>query len=117
MQINIAENAPKDTHCYECSVYSFSVLVSSRCRSYACIEHSIHLFFVCIFHLHFGTNLLNFWTILVQIFPQNCLAKALFIVLSLSLSLSEEEDKEDEKTRCLNPAAGARDRRITVIKK
>ena len=42
---------------------------------------------------------------------------ALYCSLSLSLSRSEEEDKEDEKTRCLNPAAGERDRRITAIKK
>ena len=49
LRINIAENARKDTYRYKCSVYSFSVLVSSRCRSYARIERSKSLFFWCIF--------------------------------------------------------------------
>jgi hypothetical protein len=39
LRINTAENAHKDTYCYKCSVCSFLVLVSSRCRSYARIEH------------------------------------------------------------------------------
>ena len=39
LRINTAENAHKDTYCYKCSVCSFSVLVLSRCRSYARIEH------------------------------------------------------------------------------
>ena len=39
LRINTAENAHKDIYCYKCSVCSFLVLVSSRCRSYARIEH------------------------------------------------------------------------------
>ena len=48
VHINIAENARKDTHCYECSVCSFSVLVSSRWRSYAhawAPEEKLHVVF------------------------------------------------------------------------
>ena len=58
MQINIAENAHKDTYCYECSVCSFSVLVSSRCRSYARIEHpKKSCCFWCIFEIkNFSTH-------------------------------------------------------------
>ena len=40
LRINVAENARKDTYRYECSVCSFSVLVSSRWRSDARIERS-----------------------------------------------------------------------------
>ena len=71
LRINTAENAHKDTYCYKCSVSSFLVLVSSRCRSYARIEHSKSLFFWCIFNLHF-------WSNFCSNSPQNCLLQALF---------------------------------------
>ena len=111
VQINIAENAHTDTHCYKYSACSFSVLVSSRCRSYARIEHSKSFVFWCIFNLHFWSNFgLNF--------PTKLSLKSAFLSLFSHSRLALLALKKLKKTRrCLNPAAGARDRRITALKK
>jgi len=68
VQINIAENAHTDTYCYKYSVCSFSVLVSSRCRSYARIEHSKNLFFGVFSTSIFGPILLCFFSSFCSIF-------------------------------------------------
>lgn len=114
MHINIAENAHKDTYCYKCSVCSFSVLVSSRCRSYARIEHSKSFVFG-VFSTSISVQfLLNFWFK----FPTKLSLKSAFLSLFFHSRLALLALKKLKKTRrCLNPAAGARDRRITALKK
>ena len=118
LQINIAENAPKDTNCYKCSMRSFSLLVSSRCGSYVRIEHSKSFVFLCIFNLHFGTIFTQFLVQFWFTFPTKLSLKSAFLSLFFHSPRALVALKKLKKTRrCLNPAAGARDRRITALKK
>ena len=74
--------------------------------------------FWCIFNLHFGTNLLNFWSNFGSDFPQLAPVKSAFLSLFFHSPRALLALKKLKKTRrCLNPAAGARDRRITALKK
>ena len=72
----------------------------------------------CIFNLHFGTNFTQF---LVQFwfkFPTKLSRKSAFLSLFFHSRRALVALKKLKKTRrCLNPAAGARDRRITALKK
>ena len=74
--------------------------------------------FWCIFNLHFGTIFTQF---LVQNwfkFPTKLSLKSAFLSLFFHSRLALVALKKLKKTRrCLNPAAGARDRRITALKK
>ena len=118
VQINIAENAHTDTHRYMYSACSFSVLVSSRCRSYARIEHSKSFVFWCIFNLYFCTNFTQFLANFGLNFPTKLSLKSAFLSLFSHSPCALVALKKLKKTRrCLNPAAGARDRRITALKK
>ena len=111
VRINIAENAHTDTYYYKYSVCSFSVLVSSRCRRYASrIARSKNLFFGVFSTSIFGPILFKFSTKLSL--------KSAFLSLFSHSRLALLALKKLKKTRrCLNPAAGARDRRITALKK
>ena len=72
------------------------------------------LCFWCIFNLHFGQILVEFWFT----FPTKLSLKSAFLSLFFHSRRALVALKKIKKTRrCLNPAAGARDRRITALKK
>ena len=110
MHINIAENAHKDTYRYECSVCSFSVLVSSRWRSDAharAPEEKLACFW-CIFKIkNFSTAQVSLFLSLAALFkkkqtpstslppaPPNVSSPVKFIN---AFSIEEEETKKRKK--------------------
>lgn len=111
VRINIAENAHTDTYCYKYSVVHFQF---SFHRDLEVTHHALRARKTC-FLVYFQPPFL------VQFlfkFSTKLSLKSAFLSLFSHSRLALLALKKLKKTRrCLNPAAGARDRRITALKK